>query len=127
MRRPCETGEREASAGLIRQVLRDNPFTTLQVIQEPALPEPGAPEDQLPPPFLEFLLGVCQETPTYLDKFYALQPGRANGAKRLIVLLPLAQRPAVDPGWLEEIAAYTTLVWRGTGAKAGAEEDMEAH
>ena len=67
-------------------------------------------------------MAACQEQPTYLDKYYALQPGAANGAKRLIVLLPGALRGRVSREWLEEAGALATVVWRGGPAEGGEEE-----
>jgi hypothetical protein len=119
--------QREHAAGLIRQVLADNPHTTLQVVLEPTDPDPAAVPQQVPPRLLEALLAVCQEAPTYLDKFYAMQPGSANGAKRLIVLLPLRLRPRLDLRWAEEVGDHATLVWRTAGADGGAEAGMAAH
>jgi hypothetical protein len=107
---------------LIREVLEANPYTTLQVVLEPAAQVVAG---RLPPRVLGSLLAACQERPTYLDKFYALQPGRVNGAKRLIVVLPLELRPALAGDWAEAAGEHATLVWRG--APAEAEEDMEAH
>jgi radical SAM superfamily enzyme YgiQ (UPF0313 family) len=116
---------REAAA-LIRQVLADNPYTTLQVVLEPAgLVDAAAVARQFPPRLLEALIAVCQEAPTYLDKFYALQPGGVNGAKRLIVLLPAALRPRLGADWLEDVGACATVVWRG--AAEAAPEAMEAN
>jgi hypothetical protein len=106
----------EEIAGLIRRVLKDNPFTTLQVVLE------GAGEG-IDPDFLEALFAVCQEAPTYLDRFYALQPGRAAGAKRLVVLLPLPMRRQVSAAWSEAVSEVATLVWRGTIEEA----ELEAH
>ncbi len=103
-------------------MLDANPYTTLQVVLEPAATEVA---ERLPPRLLEALLAACQERPTYLDKFYALQPGPVNGAKRLVVVLPLALRPALAGEWTEDGGEYATLVWRG--ALAESEEDMEAH
>jgi radical SAM superfamily enzyme YgiQ (UPF0313 family) len=115
---------REASA-LVRAVLADNPFTTLQVVLDPATDDPGAVMNDLSAVLLGGLLAVCQETPTYLDKFFALQPGSLNGAKRLVVVLPAALRGRLDPDWIEEIGSVATLAWRG--ADEAAERDMEAH
>jgi hypothetical protein len=56
---------------------------------------------------------ACQEHPTYLDRYYALQPGRPNGAKRLIVLLPISMRDEVDPEWRDETGECATVVWHG--------------
>src|SRR5262249_61313461 len=66
---------------------------------------------------VEMLTAEMLARPTYLDKFYALQPGRPNGAKRLIVLLPGRLRGAVDEGWLDEIGAAATVVWCGEVAE----------
>jgi hypothetical protein len=111
----------------IRTVLDANPFTTLQVVLEP---DAGHAAQQLPtrlgPHTLETLTTACQSSPTYLDKYYALQPGRANGAKRLIVLLPMAWRAQVPVNWVEEVGEYATLVWRGPPGQCP-EEEMEAH
>jgi radical SAM superfamily enzyme YgiQ (UPF0313 family) len=107
---------RRDAAGLIRQVLADNPYTTLQVVLEPAVPPCG-----LSLPLLEELTAVCQSQPTYLDRYYALQPGRANGARRLIVLLPAGLRPRLEPGWLEELGGLVSVVWRGRAEAADLE------
>jgi len=82
---------------------------------------------QVSPEMLATLMATCQETPTYLDKFYALQPGRPNGAKRLIVLLPLDCRPQVSEEWLATIGELATLVWRAEPAAVAAEEEMDEH
>jgi hypothetical protein len=41
-----------------------------------------------------------------------LQPGRINGAKRLIVLLPLAMRANASPEWIEAADEHATLMWQ---------------
>jgi radical SAM superfamily enzyme YgiQ (UPF0313 family) len=114
---------KQAAADCVRQVLADNPFTTLQVVLEP-----GENADMLMRSLngalVEELLAVAQEAPTYLDKFYALQPGRPSGAKRLVVVLPLALRTGIDPAWLEEIGAAASVVWRGQGP-VPAEEELD--
>ncbi len=113
----------EQAATLVRGLLADNPYTTLQLVLEPSDCS-ASPMKQVSPGLVEAVLGVCQEMPTYLDKFYALQPGALNGAKRVIVLLPLAWREQVDLDWLDEIGAAATVVWRGAAEQA--EEEMEA-
>jgi radical SAM superfamily enzyme YgiQ (UPF0313 family) len=113
---------------LIREVLEANPFTTLQVVLEPhGRPGTDGIRRQLSPRFLAELAAVCQESPTYLDKFYALQPGRPNGAKRLIVLLPLSVRKSVGEEWRDEVGELATLVWRAGAGEAVSEEEMDAH
>jgi hypothetical protein len=101
---------RREAASCIRRLLSDNPFTTLQVVLDPT----GlAACRTVTPDLLEALAAVCQEQPTYLDTFYALQPGRPNGAKRLVVLLPGDQRGRLSAEWVEGIGSLATVVWRG--------------
>jgi radical SAM superfamily enzyme YgiQ (UPF0313 family) len=107
---------REEVFALVRRALRDNPFTTLQVVLEPA-------EGIVDPDFLEALFAVCQEAPTYLDRFYALQPGRAAGAKRLVLLLPAQIRRQVSTAWGAAVGEVATVAWRGVVAEA----ELEAH
>jgi hypothetical protein len=117
---------RAEAARLVRQVLADNPFTTLQVVLEPAgTLTPEKAREQLGPRWLAALLGVCQEVPTYLDKFYALQPGRPNGAKRLVLLLPAALRAQYDADWIGELGECATVVWQGGADWATGE--LDAH
>jgi radical SAM superfamily enzyme YgiQ (UPF0313 family) len=118
---------REA-AGLIGELLEANPFTTLQVVLEPAGElTPAAVRRQVGPKLLGELLAACQARPTYLDKFYALQPGRPNGAKRLVVLLPLLLREQLPPEWVEEVGEAATLVWRAGAGETACEERLEGH
>jgi hypothetical protein len=118
---------REAS-GLIRQVLDANPFTTLQVVLEPSGElSPETVRRQIGPRLLDKLMAACQASATYLDKLYALQPGRPNGAKRLIVLLPLQLRPQFPPEWIEAVGESATLVWNSEQEEPGREDQMEAH
>jgi hypothetical protein len=119
---------RREAAALIRQLLADNPFTTLQVVLEPdAAGERGPVEGQITPRLLQTLLAACQETPTYLDKYYALQPGGLNGAKRLVVLLPLELRARMTPEWIDDVSDCAALVWRGAAEEGATEEEMEPH
>jgi radical SAM superfamily enzyme YgiQ (UPF0313 family) len=116
---------REAAACITR-TLRDNPFTTLQVVLEPSAQDAAAIMGSLDRATLATLMGACQSRPTYLDRYYALQPGRPNGAKRLILLLPASLRPCLDPGWIEQVGSIATLVWRGSAQDMPAESEMEA-
>jgi radical SAM superfamily enzyme YgiQ (UPF0313 family) len=119
---------RQAAVRCIRQVLDANPFTTLQVILEPSSHAlPATLERDLSLSLFESLASACQASPTYLDRYYALQPGRTNGAKRLITLLPIHWRPLVSPEWIEQRGAYTSLVWRHSGSQPYSEEEFEAH
>ncbi len=94
------------AAGLLRQVLVDNPHTTLQVILEPA----GDPR-HLTAEVLETLLAASHESLSYLDWFYSLHPVRLLGAKRLVVLLPAAMEESLDEAWLDEVEDRATIHW----------------
>jgi hypothetical protein len=118
---------RQSAAEHIRRLLTENPFTTLQVVLEPAPPVEAARLTRgISPRLLDMLAAACHEVPTYLDRYYALQPGRPNGAKRLVVLAPGALRARLDPQWIEHVGDWATLVWRGT-ADDGAKADLAAH
>jgi len=99
---------RHAAAGLVRQLLADNPHTTLQVVLEPA----AGPEGLSTRAF-ELLLEACYSSTSYLDLFYSLHPNRLLGAKRLVVLLPVEDRARLGPAWVDEAGRYATLVWHG--------------
>jgi hypothetical protein len=73
------------------------------------------------------LTEACHSNPTYLDRYYALQPGRPNGAKRLILLLPAHLRRGLDGDWIEALAGYATIVWRGPAAATAAAAELNAH
>jgi radical SAM superfamily enzyme YgiQ (UPF0313 family) len=118
---------RHEAAERIRQVLRANPFTTLQVVLQPAAgATPAAVQRMFRPRVLDALTAACQAEPTYLDRYYALQPGRANGAKRLVLLLPLSMRPDLDAEWLDEVGSQAAVVWRGNADSALASSELEA-
>jgi radical SAM superfamily enzyme YgiQ (UPF0313 family) len=112
--RSAQFGRKVREAGsAIREVLDANPFTTLQVVVDPA----GAltsesVQREISPRLLGDVMTACQASPTYLDKFYALQPGRPNGAKRLLVVLPLPLRERLPLDWIAAVGASATLVWQ---------------
>jgi radical SAM superfamily enzyme YgiQ (UPF0313 family) len=116
------------AAGLIEDLLRANPFTTLQVVLEPSSElSPEAVQREIGPRLLSELMAACQANPTYLDKFYALQPGRPNGAKRLIVLMPLALREQLSLAWSQDVGELATLVWQADHEEKRCEEELEPH
>jgi hypothetical protein len=119
---------RHQAAALITHLLNESPYTTLQVILEPPMDNGQRATDirqSLSRQTLETLMAACQQNPTYLDRFYALQPGRPIGAKRLVVLLPLAERSRLAPAWLAGVGDFATLVWRGTEDAAVELEEHE--
>lgn len=109
-----------AAAELIARVLADNPHTTLQVTLEPV----ACPE-QLTAPTLEPLLAACYGSTSYLDRYYTLQPAELLGAKRLVVLVPGAERDRLGPQWRRVVARYATLVWRHAPGPEDQLEDFE--
>jgi radical SAM superfamily enzyme YgiQ (UPF0313 family) len=114
--------------GLIHELLQANPFTTLQVVLEPTGElKPELVRRELGARFLNELLAACQANPTYLDKYYALQPGRPNGAKRLIVLLPLALRQQLPGEWGEDVGRLATVVWHVGDAERPREAELETY
>lgn len=103
---------RSLTEQLIRRLLKENPFTTLQVVLDPGeQAEAEALARSVGPKIVGTLLDACLEHPTYLDKCHAMQ-GRA-GAKRLVVLLPFELRPQFQTGWLDQLSEVATIVWRG--------------
>jgi hypothetical protein len=100
---------------LVRELLADNPFTTLQVVLEPTVTSAALIHQGLPSAIPSDLLSACLKCPTYLDRFYALQPGRPNGAKRLVLLLPHRLRSECHRAWLAEIGETASVTWHGLG------------
>jgi radical SAM superfamily enzyme YgiQ (UPF0313 family) len=103
-------GRSAQATELVSRVLDLNPFTTLQVVLEP---EEESAAEQLTPRFLQDLTAACQRNPTYLDRYYALQPGATKGAKRLVVVLPLEWRDRLGLAWIDDVGELASLAWRG--------------
>ena len=93
-----------AAAGVIRRLLDDNPHCTLQVVLEPLGPRPV-----LSPATIESLRAACYQTVSYLDRFYSLHPGRQLGAKRLVIVLPAAERRRLGRRWAAAVAESATI------------------
>lgn len=110
---------RDRAAGYVREVLTKNPHTTLQVILEPT-----GPLAAISPQLLSAIARACFAVPTYLDKFYAVLPGKTRGAKRLIVLAPLDERERLGQEWVEMVGEFGTLVWRGQSRQSELELDL---
>ena len=103
-------GRRRQAAELVEQLLADNPFTTLQIVLEPTCDADRIVES-LTSRCCEAILQAAFCRPTYLDRFYSVQPGRLKGAKRLVIVLPTDQ--ADDSclfEWREEVSQYATIV-----------------
>jgi radical SAM superfamily enzyme YgiQ (UPF0313 family) len=115
----------ELASECVRQLLAENPHTTLQMVLDVSAGDVEATTQSITPQLLETLLAAALERPTYLDKYYALQPGRANGAKRLVVVLPGQHREEFDPDWLDAIGATASLVWRGLPMDEATMESFE--
>jgi hypothetical protein len=100
---------RDMAVSLVRTVLREDPFTTLQIVLDPG--DVGV-EDVLQSDLLglaEALLQTCLEQPTYLDKFYAMHPVRIAGAKRLVVLLPAGVVSELPVEFVDSVGEIATI------------------
>ncbi len=115
---------RRRAAQLVDQLLADNPFTTLQIVLEAI----GNPQ-HLTPVTCDAILQAALKSPTYLDRFYSVQPGRLKGAKRIVILLPETPSPreetcreqsrtgwsedaSMSSAWQKEISQFATIVYR---------------
>jgi radical SAM superfamily enzyme YgiQ (UPF0313 family) len=110
---------RRRAVELVGTVLTDNPHSTLQVILEPD----GNPE-RLKPAMLQALLTECYRTSNYLDRYYGLNPEGLLGSKRLLILVPAAQRDHVAESWIDDVGEFATLIWRGMELDAS---ELEPH
>ncbi len=107
---------RDRAARLVAEALAANPFTTLQLVLEPL-----GPPRTITLALLDGLARACFARPTYLDKFYAVLPGKTRGAKRLIVLLPAEARESLGSRWISDVGEFATIVWRGESTLFDAE------
>lgn len=106
------------AAALVARTLDENPHTTLQVLVEPG--DPG----QLSPAYLKGLLAACYRKASYLDLYYSLHPRPLLGAKRLVVIVPAAERNRLGPTWIRQVGRYAALVWLRRGEFT---EPLEEH
>jgi len=98
----------EQVAKLVRTLVGDNPHSTLEIVLEPTAGAERLGERALPA-----ALAACFESTSYLDRYYSLNPDRLRGAKRLVVLLPAAERAVLGEAWVEEMGQFATLAWQG--------------
>ncbi len=94
------------SAELIETILRDNPHHTLQMVLIPTAGITSLDISQV-----QTISQASLADPSYLDRFYAMQPGRAMGAKRIVIQADLQERLSVDDDWLEAMGSLATFAW----------------
>ena len=93
----------------------------MQIVVEPT----GDPRE-ITTGFLEALRVACFAETSYLDRFYAILPGRWAGAKRLIVRLPIEVREELGLEWIEQMAEFASIAWQGEDSDV-TEDDLEPH
>jgi hypothetical protein len=109
------------AAAVIKELLHNNPFMTLQVVLEPITSCGTQVQETIDAVTVSALMEACQEQPTYLDKYFAMQPGRATGAKRFVVVVPSALEAKLPQNWLPpwcEITASDYLPVAGNTLRA---------
>ncbi len=97
-------GQRQRVASLVRRVVEENPYTSLDVLLEPV----GGPA-RLTEQTLAAILASCFPSTSYLDLYYSLHPNRLLGAKRLVVILSSEDRDVLGPAGLDRLAQYATI------------------
>lgn len=115
---------RDAACGLIRQLLDDNPHSTLRIVLEPT----GNPK-HLTTSVVQAIRGACLKDPSYLDRFYSMQLGRPKGAKHIVVRLPWIERDRAGLDWVDDLGQFASLVWTGDGVpdEETLDDELEAH
>jgi hypothetical protein len=98
---------RESAAAAVSEAVARNPHGTFQIVVE-ATADPRRVTVAL----IESLLQAAFATTSYLDRFYAVMPGRPKGAKRIVIMLPAAERERLGRRWAEELGRFATLVWQ---------------
>lgn len=115
---------RDEACGLIRQLLEDNPHSTLRI----ALELTGDPTT-LTMSFLQAIRTACLHDPSYLDRFYSMQLGRPKGAKHIVIRLPWSARDQAGLDWIDDVGQFASIVWTGEDIPSEDEmtEELEAH
>ncbi len=114
---------REVTCGLIRQLLDDNPHSTLRIVLTPT----GDPH-RLTPAFLQAVRAACLCDPSYLDRFYSMQLGRPKGAKHIVIRLPWSDRDQAGSEWIEDVAPFVSIVWHGSDESGESlNDELEPH
>ena len=112
---------RAEAANIVREAVARNPHGTFQIVVEPT----GDPR-RATAALLDDLLAAALETTSYLDRFYAVMPGRPKGAKRLIVVVPQADRERLGREWADALGERATIVWRGS-SKSPPLDDLDVY
>ena len=115
---------RDEACRVIRQLLDDNPHSTLRIVLEPN----GDPS-VLTLSFLQAIRTACLKEPSYLDRFYSMQLGRPKGAKHIVIRLPWSARESAGLDWIDDVGQFASIVWTGENIPAEADmaEELEAH
>ncbi len=115
---------RDEACQLIRQLLDDNPHSTLRIVLEPT----GDPAS-LKMSFLQAIRTACLKEPSYLDRFYSMQLGRPKGAKHIVIRLPWSARESVGLDWIDDVGQFASIVWTGENipSEDNMTEELEAH
>lgn len=103
--------KRTEAAAAVAAAINNNPHGTFQIVCEPT----GDPR-RVTPEAIEALLAAAFGTTSYLDRFYAVMPGRPKGAKRVLVVVPVAERERLGRAWADEIGRFATIVWQTPAA-----------
>lgn len=99
--------KRKEAAAAVAVAVENNPHGTFQIVCEPT----GDPS-RVTAEAIEALLAAAFGSTSYLDRFYAVMPGRPKGAKRVLVVVPVAQRERLGREWADEIGQFATIVWQ---------------
>jgi hypothetical protein len=87
----------------------DEPIHHSVVLEHNGSLDPARIPRSIPPEFLRSRLATCLMQPTYLDHFYAVQPGRPNEAKRIVGFFPRHLRERCDPDRVANVGEIITL------------------
>ena len=116
---------RDEACHIIRQLLEDNPHSTLRIVLEPT----GDPAT-LTMSFLQAIRTACLQDPSYLDRFYSMQLGRPKGAKHIVIRLPWATRDQAGLDWIDDVGQFASIVWTGEDIPTdedGIADELETH
>jgi radical SAM superfamily enzyme YgiQ (UPF0313 family) len=93
----------ELACRAIETLLDANPFASLTVVLE-VLGDLA----RLPVEVVRHIWATCLQRPSYLDRYYAIQPGRPAGAKRLVVCLSDWHQP-IPEKWLNATEDFADI------------------